>query len=81
MDNLNSNKFIGGDKGGIGGNNRVIVMENKKRRTELGQTLGLYTELGVDSEDEDLTSMDQDEGSVSKNVNGAGSGDRARLTK
>lgn len=79
LDNSNSNNLIRGDKGDIGGNNRFIIMESKKRKTETGQTLGSHTELGVDSDEDDLTRMDQDGGSDPKNEYGASSGSRARL--
>lgn len=73
----NSNTIVREDKEDTGGKNKVIIVENKKRRTEMGQPVGSYTEIGVDSDDENL--MDQDQVSVPKNVYGAGSVERARL--
>lgn len=69
----------------VGGNiftnsKRVTILKNKKRRTEAGfeNPMDLNTELCLDSDGEDNISMDQDANVVSKNLFGAGSGERAR---
>lgn len=78
---LNSKNLILGDKSGVGvgRKNKIIILENKKRRTESGQVVGLNTELAVDSDDEEIIGMEQDGATVSKNVQEAGSAERARL--
>lgn len=73
------NKIISSKKG-------VTVVENKKRRTypELGHDLGLNTELGLESEEEDYMNVENNNNAnrnnnqVSKNGQLASSG-RARL--
>lgn len=59
-------------------------MESKKRRTDsdLGQEskVGRDTELGIDSDGEEIIIMEQNVTIGSKNLNGAGSEGRIRLT-
>lgn len=75
----NLNVQISGEKIGKAGKRNVTIMENKKRRTDSGHVIGPNTELDVDSEGEEWENMDQESEGGSKNVNGAGSEDRARL--
>lgn len=56
-----------------------MILENKKRRTDSGHGIGPNTELDGDSDGEEWENMDQESGDGPKNVNGAGSEDRARL--
>lgn len=75
----NLNVQISGEKCGKAGKRNVMILENKKRRTDSGHGIGPNTELDGDSDGEEWENMDQESGDGPKNVNGAGSEDRARL--
>lgn len=75
----NLNDQISGENSGKAGKRNITILENKKRRTNSGHVIGPSTELDVDSEGEEWENRDQESEGGPKNVNGAGSGDRARL--
>lgn len=73
--NLGANTEVRVSKG-------VTILENKKRRTDMGfgNVMGLNTEIGGESEEETIEKMDQDINVDPKNVFVAGSESRARLS-
>lgn len=75
--NLNAQTALG--NGPKEGKRIITILENKKRRTDTGDNMGLNMELQVASDDEFGENMDHESEVGSKNVIEAGSESRARL--